>query len=72
MGVYTDFHWSDRARGITEMIRVARHTVVLLTVDSATADSYWLIRDYFPEGRELFAPLSDLLALLPAPPLTRS
>ena len=65
MGVYTDFHWSDRARGIAEMIRVARHSVVLLTVDSETADSYWLIRDYFPEGRELFAPLNDLLALLP-------
>jgi hypothetical protein len=65
MGVYSDFRWSDRARGIAEMIRVARHSVVLLTVDSATADSYWLIRDYFPEGRELFAPLSDLLAVLP-------
>ena len=65
MGVYTDFHWSDRARGITEMIRVARRSVVLLTVDSETAGSYWLIRDYFPEGRELFAPLSDLLALVP-------
>jgi hypothetical protein len=47
------------------MIRVARHSVVLLTVDSMTADSYWLIRDYFPEGRDLFAPLSDLLAMLP-------
>jgi SAM-dependent methyltransferase len=65
MGVYTDFHWSDRARGVAEMIRVARHSVVLLTVDSETADSYWLIRDYFPEGRELFAPLNDLLAPLP-------
>ena len=65
MGVYTDFHWSDRARGIAEMKRVARRSVVLLTVDSAHADSYWLIRDYFPEGRELFAPLSDLRAMLP-------
>jgi SAM-dependent methyltransferase len=65
MGVYTDFHWADRARGIAEMSRVARHSVVLLTVDSETADSYWLIRDYFPEGRDLFAPVSDLLAMLP-------
>ena len=26
MGVYTDFHWSDRAGGIAEMMRVARHS----------------------------------------------
>jgi hypothetical protein len=65
MGIYTDFHWSDRARGIAEMMRVARRSVVLLTVDSAQADSYWLIRDYFPAGRDLFAPLSELLAMLP-------
>ena len=64
MAVYSDFHWSDRVAGIAEMMRVARRSVVLLTVDSANADSYWLIRDYFPEGRELFAPLSDLLAML--------
>jgi hypothetical protein len=65
MGVYTDFHWSDRTLGIAEMRRVARCAVVLLTVDSATADSYWLIRDYFPEGRDLFAPVADLLSMLP-------
>jgi hypothetical protein len=65
MGVYTDFHWSNRARGLAEMMRVARRCVVLLTVDSAHADSYWLIRDYFPEGRDVFAPLSELLAVLP-------
>jgi hypothetical protein len=47
------------------MKRVARRAVVLLTVDSESADSYWLIRDYFPEGRALFAPLADLLAMLP-------
>jgi SAM-dependent methyltransferase len=65
MAIYTDFHWADRARGIAEMLRVARRSVVLLTVDSATADSYWLIRDYFPDARELFAPLAELLAMLP-------
>lgn len=65
LGIYTDFHWSDRARGVAEMRRVARRSVVLLTVDSEHADSYWLIRDYFPEGRNLFAPLAELLAMLP-------
>jgi hypothetical protein len=65
MGIYTDFHWSDRPRGVAEMVRVARDSVVLLTVDSMAAESYWLIRDYFPSGRDLFAPLNELLALLP-------
>lgn len=65
MAVYTDFHWSDRALGIAEMRRVARRAVVLLTVDSVTADRYWLIRDYFPQGKDLFAPVADLLSMLP-------
>ena len=65
MGIYTDFHWADRLQGIAEMIRVVRSTVVLLTVDSETADSYWLIRDYFPSGVNVFAPLRELLAAFP-------
>ena len=65
LAIYTDFHWADRLQGIAEMVRVARYGVVLLTVDSAAADSYWLIRDYFPSGAELFAPLRELLAALP-------
>lgn len=65
MGVYTDFHWTDRARGVAEMVRVARDSVILLTVDSAAADRYWLVRDYFPSGREVFASLDELLQLFP-------
>jgi hypothetical protein len=68
MGIYTDFHWADRARGVAEMVRVARRTVVLLTVDSEAADRYWLIRDYFPSGRDVFAPLRELLAMFPSQP----
>lgn len=68
MGIYTDFHWTDRAGGVAEMVRVARDSVVLLTVDSAAADDYWLIRDYFPSGRDVFAPLDELLQLLPDQP----
>ena len=41
---------------IAEAKRIARRAVVVLTVDSESADSYWLIRDSFPEGRALFAP----------------
>jgi hypothetical protein len=65
MAIYTDFHWANRLQGIVEMIRVARYSVVMLTVDSEAADSYWLIRDYFPSGAETFAPLRELLAAFP-------
>jgi hypothetical protein len=65
LAIHTDFHWSDRARGIAEMVRVARDAVVVLTVDAGAADDFWLIRDYFPSGRRLFASLDELLALLP-------
>ena len=68
MGIYTDFHWTDRARGVAEMVRVARHCVILLTVDSMAADSYWLIRDYFPSGKDVFGPLDQLLQLFPDDP----
>ncbi|MGH2874459.1 MAG: class I SAM-dependent methyltransferase [Solirubrobacteraceae bacterium] len=67
LAVYTDFHWHDRARGIAEMVRISRRRVVVLTVDAASAARYWLIRDYFPRGLELFAPLRELIAMLPGP-----
>jgi SAM-dependent methyltransferase len=47
MGVLTDHHWEDHARGLAEMRRVARR-VVLFTWDPATSSSSWVVRDYFP------------------------
>jgi SAM-dependent methyltransferase len=47
MGVLTDHHWDDHARGLAEMRRVARR-VVLFTWDPATLSSGWVVRDYFP------------------------
>ena len=48
MGVLTLHHWSDPARGLAEMRRVARRRAVLLTwVPDSPA--FWLTRDYFPE-----------------------
>jgi hypothetical protein len=41
------------------MKRIARRPVVLLTVDSESANRYWLIRNYFPEGKGPFASLDD-------------
>jgi len=46
MAVFTDHHWSDRAAGMREMLRVARKRVVLVNMDPAWAERYWLVRDY--------------------------
>jgi SAM-dependent methyltransferase len=47
MAVLTVHHWSDKARGMREMRRVARGPVAILTFDPAFRD-YWLL-DYLPE-----------------------
>lgn len=53
MAVITDHHWSDRARGLRELRRVARVRAVVLTYDPGFADDSWLIRDYLPGFRSL-------------------
>ena len=52
MAVLSDHHWGDRAAGLRELRRVARRAIVL-TFDSAMADAYWAVRDYFPAFHEL-------------------
>jgi SAM-dependent methyltransferase len=47
MAVLSDHHWTDRARGIAEMRRVARR-VVIFTWDPATTFDTWLVTEYFP------------------------
>jgi ADP-ribose pyrophosphatase YjhB (NUDIX family) len=46
MAVLTVHHWTDQAKGLAEMRRVARGPVVLLTFDPAFRDA-WLL-EYFP------------------------
>ena len=46
IAVLTVHHWTDIARGLAEMRRVARGPVVILTYDPAFRD-FWLF-DYFP------------------------
>jgi SAM-dependent methyltransferase len=46
MAIFTDHHWSDRAAGMREMRRVARERVVLVNIDPAWAERFWLVRDY--------------------------
>jgi SAM-dependent methyltransferase len=48
MAIISDHHWSDRAAGLGEMVRVARQRVLILNVDPGLAGSFWLTRDYLP------------------------
>ena len=52
LAILTMHHWPDRARGLSELARVARHRVVCLTCDPEM-EGFWLVNDYFPEMREL-------------------
>jgi SAM-dependent methyltransferase len=47
MAILTIHHWSDRAKGLSEMRRVTRGPIVLLTYDPAFR-GFWLA-DYIPE-----------------------
>ena len=54
MAVLTIHHWDDELqRGIRELRRVARDTVVILTYDPLVSGEMWLMADYLPEVAEL-------------------
>ena len=54
MAVLTIHHWDDELeRGLREMRRVARDTVVILTYDPLVSGEMWLMADYLPEVAEL-------------------
>ena len=50
MAVLTIHHWdNDLDAGLTELRRVARGPVVVVTYDADVSNQMWLIRDYLPE-----------------------
>src|SRR5262249_59109569 len=54
MALVTIHHWDDELeRGIRELRRVARDTVVILTYDAEVSGAMWLMADYLPETAEL-------------------
>ena len=67
LAVLTVHHWPDRAQGLSELRRVARDRVVLLTW-APDAAGFWLVEDYFPElvaiDRALFPPPDELRGTL--------
>jgi SAM-dependent methyltransferase len=68
MAVLTIHHWSDPARGIAEMRRVARDRVVILTFDVDVAQRYWFVADYLPhsaiEDRQRTPTIDETVAML--------
>ncbi len=61
LAILTLHHWTDRASGLAECVRVARERVVLLTWDPAS-EAFWLLRDYVPMlievDRQQFPPMT--------------
>jgi SAM-dependent methyltransferase len=68
LAVLTVHHWTDLAAGVTEMLRVARRRVIILTWDHNLIQNFWLLRDYVPAAAEtdgrLAVPIDDLVSLL--------
>jgi SAM-dependent methyltransferase len=56
LAVLTVHHWTDPARGLAEMRRVAKRRAVVLTWDEDVWESFWLIREYLPCIRDLDRP----------------
>jgi SAM-dependent methyltransferase len=56
LAVLSDHHWSDQARGLAELRRVARRRVVLFSWDPDHALGAWLVRDYLPSFADLIPP----------------
>lgn len=64
LAILTIHHWHNRAAGLAEMRRVARHRVVLLTWDPACRAAFWLINQYLPEILALDIPRFPSMAEL--------
>jgi SAM-dependent methyltransferase len=68
MAIITVHHWNDLGAGLTEMARVARRRVVVLSFHPAPVADLWL-GEYFPGALDYHAaampPIDKLIGLLP-------
>jgi hypothetical protein len=53
MAILTIHHWDEDQERVSEMRRVARGPVVILTFDAEVSSRMWLMADYMPEVAEL-------------------
>ena len=69
MAVLTLHHWDDVEKCLSELLRVARDRLVLVTMDVEVIAQQWLIHDYLPEALaahgEGFPSVEWLLEVLP-------
>jgi SAM-dependent methyltransferase len=69
LAVLTVHHWADRDAGLSEMRRVARRRMVIVTFDAQALEHLWITAEYFPEMLALKRPSGassrDLLVALP-------
>lgn len=56
LAVLTVHHWTDRAAGLAELVRVARRRVVLFTWDPPPRGRFWLTDEYLPAIMDLDVP----------------
>ena len=67
LAVLTVHHWPDRSCGLTELTRVVRDRIVIVTWDPSTA-GFWLTEEYFPElidiDRQIFPTMEELRRIL--------
>lgn len=70
MAVLSAHHWVDLEAGLDQVLRVARHRVVIVTFDPKALEDLWITADYFPQMLELRrtseASTGDLVRMLPA------
>lgn len=69
MAVLSVHHWDEeREKGVRELRRVARGTVVILTYDATISAGMWLMADYLPEvaalDLKIFPPPEQIAAWL--------
>lgn len=68
MALLTVHHWGDLAAGISELRRVTRHRIVVLTWDQSVIQNYWLLTEYLPDAARineaLSVPMERLVELL--------
>jgi SAM-dependent methyltransferase len=71
MAIMTIQHWTDWRRGMTELRRVTRRRIVLLTIDVSAEADMWLFADYAPKfltnDTAEFPRPEDIAAFLEAP-----
>lgn len=53
MALLTVHHWPDPIAGLTELRRVTRGPIVVLTFDKEVHDEQWLVTDYLPSMADL-------------------